>query len=124
MSKKPRLSDLSVDELVETFTEITLAQDHAIMRDENAKFNRLFEQMENVKDELKSREGDQRRALMQLYDHSNPQVRLKAIKATLAVAPKRARRMLKILAESGAHPQAGEAGMSLLALESGISKPT
>ena len=124
MSKKPRLSDLSIEELVEKFTEITLAQDDAIMRDENAKFNRLFKQMVDVEDELRSRDGDQRRTLMELYDPPNPQVRLAAINATLAVAPKRARRMLKILADSGAHPQAGDAGMALWALEKGISKPT
>jgi len=125
MSKKPKLSDLSVDELVELFTEITLAQDHVIMGGEpTSKYNRLFDQMEDVKDEMKSREGDQRRALMPLYDHINPQVRLKAIKATLAVAPKRARRALEKLSKSGAHPQAGEAGMSITNLERGIYKPT
>jgi hypothetical protein len=48
----------------------------------------------------------------------------KAVKATLAVAPERARRMLEIIAESREYPQAGEAGMSIDNLERGIFKPT
>jgi hypothetical protein len=110
--------------MVERFTAITLAQDKAVRRDEHAKFNRLFREMEAVKQELKARDGDQRRALLPLYDHPNAQVRLKAVKATLAVAPEAALRVLKAIAESREYPQAGEAGMSLDNLESGIFKPT
>src|SRR5262249_46404110 len=68
--------------------------------------------------------GDQRRALLPLYDHPNAQVRLKAVKATLAVAPERARRMLEIIADSREYPQAGDAGMTIDALDQGIFKPT
>jgi hypothetical protein len=118
------LHDMSVEQLVERFTAITLAQDKAVRRDEHAKFNRLFREMEAVKQELKARDGDQRRALLPLYDHPNAQVRLKAVKATLAVTPEAALRMLKVIAESREYPQAGEAGMSLDNLESGIFKPT
>jgi hypothetical protein len=51
-------------------------------------------------------------------------VRVKAVKATLAVAPREARRMLEMIAKSREYPQAGEAGMSLRALDEGIFKPT
>jgi hypothetical protein len=122
--KKPDLHDMSVDQLVERFTAITLDQDKALLRNEIARFNRLFDQMEAVKQELKGRAGDQRRALLPLYDHPNAQVRLKAVKASLAVAPEAALRMLKAIAESREYPQAGEAGMSLYNLERGIFKPT
>jgi Domain of unknown function (DUF2019) len=122
--KRAKLQDMTVDQLVERFTAIALEQDKALLRNEYAKFNRLFEQMEEVKRELKERDGDQRRALLRLYDHPNAQVRLKAVKATLAVAPERARRMLEIIAESRVYPQAGEAGMSIDNLERGIFKPT
>jgi len=84
---KTDLQSMSVDELVTRFTEIVLAQDQALLRSEVAKFNDLFDRMEEVKAELRDRAGDQRRALLCLYDHPNPQVRLKAIKATLAVVP-------------------------------------
>jgi hypothetical protein len=124
MMKQAKVQDMTVDQLVERFTGIALDQDKALLRNEYTKFNRLFGQMEEVKRELKARDGDQRQALLRLYDHPNAQVRLKAVKATLAVAPERARRMLEIIAESREYPQAGEAGMSIDNLELGIFKPT
>jgi hypothetical protein len=122
--KRKNLQNMTVDQLVERFTAITLDQDRALLRNEHARFNRLFDEMEAVKQELKDRAGDQRRALLPLYDHPNAQVRLKAVKATLAVAPEPALRMLKAIAESREYPQAGEAGMSLYNLDRGIFKPT
>lgn len=118
------LRRMTVEQLVERFISITLDQDQALLHDELAKFNRLFEQMEAVKEELKGRPGDQRRALLPLYDHPNMQVRLKAAKAPLAVVPEAARQMLQAIADSGWFPQAGEAGMSLWNLERGVYKPT
>ena len=119
-----KLADMTVEQLVQRFTAVALEQDQALLMHEYAKFNRLFDEMEAVESELKARNGDQRRALLRLYDHSNTQVRLKAVKATLAVAPETARRMLKTIAESREYPQAGEAGMSLVNLERGIFKTT
>jgi ParB-like chromosome segregation protein Spo0J len=119
-----KLRDMTVDQLVERFTAIALDQDKALLRNEYAKFNRLFERMEEVKGELRARSGDERRALLRLYDHPNAQVRLKAVKATLAVAPESARRMLEIMAESGEYPQAGDAGMTIDALDRGVFRPT
>jgi hypothetical protein len=118
------LKNFSVDQLVAKFVAITLAQDRALLRDEFAKFNRLFGDMEDIKNELKSRHGDQRRALLRLYDHPNAQVRLKAVKATLAIAPDLARQALQAIADSKEFPQAGEAGMTQVALDRGIFKPT
>jgi hypothetical protein len=119
-----KLNDLSVDQLIGQFIEIGIAQDKALMMDELANFKKFFTQMEVVKAELKSRDGDQRRALLRLYNHPNMQVRLKAVKATLAVAPTEARRILEAIANSHHFPQAGEAGMSLDNLDRGIFRPT
>lgn len=124
MIKRANLKDMSVDELVERFTSITLDQDKALRTSSHAKYNRLFDEMEAVKQELRARHGDQRRALLRLYDHPNAQVRLKAVKATLAVAPDLARHMLETIAESREYPQAGDAGMTIDALDRGIFKPT
>lgn len=121
---RTKLGKMTVSQLVERFVQIGLEQDDALLRGEIARFNRLYDRMEEVKNELKAREGDQRRALLALYDHPNPQVRLKAVKATLAVEPERARRMLQLIAESREYPQAGDAGMTIFALEQGIWKPT
>jgi hypothetical protein len=111
-------------ELVERFVEITLGQDEALLDDDRKMFNRLFEEMRTVLEELKSRPGDQRSALIPLYTHPNMQVRLKAAKNTLAVAPEDAHEVIQDIANSGHYPQAGEAGMSLWALEQGIFKPS
>ena len=122
--KRSGLADMTVDELVRRFEVITLAQDEATRDDDNERYARLFRQMEEVKQELKRRAGDQRRALMSFYDHPNVQVRLKAAKATLAVAPVEARRLIQAIADSHEFPQAGEAGMTLVNLDRGIFKPT
>lgn len=115
---------MTVDHLVERFAAVALDQDKALMSDDITKVNRLYDALKAVEEELKSREGDQRRALLALYDHPNPQVRLKAVKATLAVAPDVARQMLQRIADSREYPQAGEAGMSISNLKRGIYKPT
>jgi HEAT repeat protein len=118
------IQNSSVDELVDRFKEIALGQDHAIRTDDNAKFRALFREMEAVEAALKSHAGDQRRALLELYDDPNSQVRLSAAKATLAVAPEAARRLLRAIADSNDNPQAGDAGMCLVTLDRGIFRPT
>lgn len=122
--RKVNLQELGVEELVNRFIEIGLAQERALLYDELAKFSRLFEQMQEVVRELKRRPGDQRQALLGLYDHPNLQVRLKAVKNSLALAPEEGRRVLQAIAGSREYPQAGEAGMSLDNLDRGIFKPT
>ena len=122
--KQTALQDMTVDQLVERFTAFALDQDKALLRNDHARFNRLFDEMESVERELKGRSGDLRRALLALYGHPNAQVRLKAVKATLAVEPVAARRMLELIADSREYPQAGDAGMTLDALDSGVFKPT
>lgn len=122
--RKIRLDAMSVDQLVERFAAVTVAQDDAILGRESAKFNRLYDRMQEVSDELNVRPGDERRALMKLYEYPNMQVQLQAAKFTLAVAPLEARRKLESIAASEWYPQAGDAGMSLLNLDRGLFKPT
>jgi hypothetical protein len=122
--KPTHLKGLTIDQLVERFSVVALEQDDALLMNDIAKVNLFFELLESIEDELKARAGDQRQALLRLYDHPNMQVRLKAVKATLAVAPEAARRMLAAIADSREQPQAGEASMSIRALNKGIFKPT
>jgi len=122
-AKQVTLQDLSVDQLVERFAGLALEQDTALLGESITRVNQLYYALKDVENELKAREGDQRQALVRLYEHKNPQVRLKAVKATLAVAPEVARPMLQAIADSREYPQAGEAGMSILNLERGIYKP-
>jgi Domain of unknown function (DUF2019) len=119
-----KVNGMTVGQLVERFSAIALDQDKALLQSEYARFNRLFDQMEAVEQELKARPGDQRHGLLRLYEHPSAQVRLKAVKATLALAPAKGRRMLEVIAGSHEYPQAGEAGMSIVNLDRGIFKPT
>jgi hypothetical protein len=115
---------MTLDQLVQGFIEIGVAQDQALLEDDVSGFNRLFDLMQALVDELKMRSGDQRRLLLRLYDHPNMQVRLKAAKATLAVSPQVARDALEAIRASKWMPQALDAGMCLRALDQGIFKPT
>jgi hypothetical protein len=122
--RSTKLNELQEDGLVQRFEALALEQDDAELSDDIAQVNRLFDRLEEVEAELKRRSGDRRSVLLRLYSHQNVHVRLKAAKATLAVAPEAARQMLKTIAESREYPQAGEAGMTIRALERGIFKPT
>lgn len=104
------LKAMTVDQLVARFVEICLRQDEALLEEDLAKFRRLFEQMRAVLDELKSRPDDQRTALIPLYEHPNMQVRLKAAKNTLALAPDTARTVLESIKASQWHPKRWKPG--------------
>ena len=118
------LKSATVPELVARFAELGLDQYQSRLRQEQRRLNRSMLQMFEVAEELKRRAGDQRSALIPLFEHPNLQVRLMAAKLTLAVAPAAARELLRTIADSKEYPQAMDAGMSLWALEQGISRPT
>jgi hypothetical protein len=122
--KRTSLDKISAADLVERFGQIVVAQDDALLGGETTKFNRLFARMMDVSNELRSRDGDQRVQLLQLFSHPNMQVRLQAAKLTMAVAPVEARAQLEAIAASKWFPQAGDAGMSLWNLDNGVFKPT
>lgn len=114
---------MATPELVALFAKIVVGQDEALLGNQIARFNRLFGAMTEIADELKSRDGDQRSALLSLFEYPNMQVRLQAAKLTLAVAPVQAREQLEAIASSKWFPQAGDAGMCLSFLDDGTFKP-
>lgn len=122
--KRSSLGQLTVNQLVERFAEIGVEQDQALLYDEIAKYNRLFDQMWELVDEPKRREGDQRRALVALYNHPKAQVRLKAAIATLALEPDAARKVLQIISDRDEYPQAADARGVLSALDKGTYVPS
>jgi hypothetical protein len=121
--KQPDLESLTVTDLVERFAALAVEDDKAEQKDEIAKRKRIRLKIFAVEKELKSRPGDQRRALLPLYDHPNMGVRLLAAKCTLAVAPGVARRMIESIAASNWFPHAGDAGMCLYMLDEGNYVP-
>ncbi len=116
-------ASMSDRDLVDLFVQIGIEQDDSLNGPGVARYNRLFKQETALLDELKSRDGDRRTLLLALYNHQNMQVRLNAAKATLAIAPVAARQQLELIRASRYQPQAGDAGMSIWALDEGIYKP-
>jgi hypothetical protein len=113
----------SVQELVERFLSVSLAQYDAVYVVDTRKYNRLYAMMVDIRNELKRREGDQRHALLPLLDHPNIQVRLKAAITLLAVAPDRARKGLETVRDSGILPQCADASSILEAFDKGAYVP-
>lgn len=118
------VSKMSDEELVERFVHIALEQDQANIHGEHGRYNRLFDLMENVEEELKRRPGDRRDLLLPLYEHEILQVQLKAALATLAVAPKAARAVLQKLSDRNRYPEAASAREMLEALDDGSYEPS
>ncbi len=119
-----KLGSATAEELVEYFVAIAVVQDKAMRQDENAKYNRLYTEMDAVRQELKQRPGDQRRALIPLFEHPNAQVRLKAAIATLAMAPGPARETLQIISDRQEYPQAADARGMMRAVDEGTFVPS
>jgi hypothetical protein len=114
----------SVQELVARFLSIELAQYDAAYVIDTRKYNRLYANMQDVRNELRKREGDQRRALLPLLDHPNVQVRMMAANTLLAISPDLARKALESVRDSEIFPQAMDAGMMLRGLDDGSYIPS
>ena len=117
------ISNQTVPQLLERFEALSLAKGEALVEGQIAKVTRLYWKIDALKKELKSRDGDQRRALHALYDHPNPQVRLESAEATLAVLQAEARAALQMIIDRKEFPQAGHAGFTLLYLSDGRYVP-
>jgi hypothetical protein len=124
MMTKPADQVASVHELVAEFVSIGLAQYDALYVVDVKKYNRLYRKMQDVRNELKRREGDQRRALLPLLDHPNLQVRMKVAHTVLAISPALARKALESVRDSGIFPQAADASGTLRALDNGTYIPS
>jgi hypothetical protein len=114
-----KLADASIEQLVEQFIVVAVAEYEALEMDENAKFRRLFRQMTDLMTELRSRPIEQRRALMALFQHPNPQVRYEAAFATSDFAPQAARQVCEIIIERNEYPQAANARRMIGELDEG-----
>jgi HEAT repeat protein len=117
------LSVLPLEALVKEFERSAIEQSQAILFDDTSEANRLYRERKKIEDELKSRPGDQRLALMKLYDHPNSRVRLTAAEATLAIAREAALHTLSLIAATNDYPAAAEARSAITLLESGFYKP-
>lgn len=117
------LANFTISELTSEFVRLAIAKGEAIMGDQTTKASRIYWQMNAIEEELKSRNGDQRRILSTLFQHPDPSVRLEAATATLAILPAASRQVLKSIWDRDEFPFAGDAGMRLHHLETGFFKP-
>lgn len=118
------LENLTLEQLLQRFVDGALMQYEAQLDNDIRKFNRIYDRMTEVEQELKRRGPEARKSLLSLYDHENIQVRLNAAEATAGVAPKRARKLLQEIKDEQAFPQSAAAGLTIRSLDSGEWKPT
>lgn len=121
------LDDLTNDELVERYTQLSLKQFDALYEEEEGgarDYNRLYRAIHAIADVLRARGIEARRTLIPLLTHANAQVSLNAANELLAVAPAEAYAAMERLAESAPGPQRLRARMDLRFLAQGICPPT
>lgn len=119
-----KLKSLTSEELKRLFEQLCIQQYDALENNAIGSYNRRYDTILAIQNELKARPGDQRRILMSLFGHPNMQVRLAAAHANLAVDYIVARRELQAIVDEQWFPQSGDAGMTLWNLDRGFYRPT
>jgi Domain of unknown function (DUF2019) len=122
--KPAQLQKVPLRKLYERFISAAFDQHKSLVTGDHAGYNRLFEEVVAIEEELKRRGEDARRALASLFDHPKAQVRLNAAIATLAVEPEAARQALQLISDRNEYPQAPYARDMLWALDKGTYKPS
>ena len=122
MKRGIKLADMTVQQLLDLFIAIGLAQHAAESRGKLAQFNRLAKKGFDVVDELERRPGDQRLALRQLYDHPNMRVKYNAARDTWFAANIESRRKLEEIRDSKWQPYCAEAAMQIRILDGEFEK--
>lgn len=108
------VASLSIEGLLERYAQLSIRQGAAA---DTSLVNRLGDQIYEISKELKRRPNDRGRALMQLFDHPNVQVRLNAARSLMSVFPEEARQQIQAIANSGLYPQSIDAGLYLSSLD-------
>lgn len=119
---KSGFSQMRVAELLRRHAELSIEQGRALEGFSSmAKVNRLLQKIFEINAELKSRPGDQRRALTELFSNPDPWVRFNAASAALDVATAEARPVIQQIADSQNYPVTGHAGMCLSLFDGELS---
>ena len=122
MMANSRFKSMTAEELAATFEAIFLEQYQCILDGKSQKYNRLFDEIIAIRDELKMR--NERQTLLPFLSHKNRQVRYQAAMATLLVSPARAKQTLELLRDRHEFPQAADASMVLDGLADGSFTPS
>lgn len=122
MKTNKDFSNLDDAELVRLYEKYALVMDRYTLDNDAQRYNRIFTYYAAIRKELKNRPGDHRRLLLPFLNHPNIGVRLLTAKTVFALVPEQARALIEQIASSRYYPYAGEAGMTLFALDRGYGK--
>jgi hypothetical protein len=106
-----------MDELLKRFEQACLEQYATYIDGNIGKRNADFWILVAINDELKARGSQERRSLLRLLSHENPQVRLQAAKFVYPAEPEQARACLENISLAKLPDQSLDAGMTLRGLE-------
>jgi hypothetical protein len=115
---------LSIEQLVRIYEGVSVEEFDALELGDMPLVRKLFDKLESIDREIRARGVEARRKMLPLPNHRNPQVRINAAKALLAIAPQEARSTLELLASRGPSIQRLDARMCIRHLEEGVFKPT
>lgn len=110
-------SAMPIDGLLKCFEEACLEQYDTYIDDDISKRNADFWILVSINDELKVRGVQERKSLLRLLSHENPQVRLQAAKFVYSAAPEEAKACLEDIRLAKLPDQSLDAGMTLRGLE-------
>lgn len=116
-----KISKMTVMDLVAKFAQFSAQQNDETML--SSKRKRLYKLTAAIEKELKSRDGDQRRALLILLDDPDPGVRYRVAAATFALDRKRARKVLEQIGKHENFPANAQANTFLSCVASGRFVP-
>ncbi|WP_367718532.1 DUF2019 domain-containing protein [Nitratireductor sp. GISD-1A_MAKvit] len=122
MTVKKR-SELSVDQIIRRFIDLSLTQHEAVLYLETRPYNRAYLKIKGLAEELEARPGDQRHVLVDLFDHPNPQVRLNAATYAHPLFPDPAIKVVQSIIDAKRHPQEADARTVLDYLINGPLEP-
>ena len=133
MSKSNDLANLSNEQLIDAYIDLSRQQGLATEKDDTRKYNRLFDKVAAISRELRRRGDDVRKTMLipllkrspseATFDFKVAQRRYNAAMDLMAVAPEIAKPTLEELANGPLIDYRARAGGALLHLERGIWKP-
>jgi len=109
-------------QLIKAFSDAARQMGVAVLDSDSRRANPAFSRMNAANRELRSRGKAAHEQLVSLLAHENRFVRYYAAKVLLAIVPDRAREVIEENARLWFDAIAGDAGMTLLALERGLYK--
>ncbi|MAS13296.1 MAG: hypothetical protein CMH69_08335 [Nitratireductor sp.] len=101
------------DATVQEFIDLSLTQHEAVLYLETRAYNRAYEKIRKLVDKLRLSPGDQRHALIDLFDHPNPQVRLNAAKYAHPLFPEESIQVVQSIIDAKKYPQEAHARSAL-----------